>query len=337
MKIVAEYIWLDAKMMLRSKSRTLTDFLGPEPNAFPTWDFDGSSTGQATGNKSEIILVPRAVFPDPLRKWKNCATYLVLCDTYSGVESTPALGNHRSAAIEIFSKCTDQKPWYGLEQEYVLYKNGRPLGWPSDHDPAPQGDYYCGVGTNTGRQIADAHYYACLEANLSVSGINAEVMLGQWEFQIGPCEGIQAGDQMWIARYLLGRVCEQYGIEYSLDPKCVAGDWNGSGCHINFSTVEMRESAVGLCKIWDAVEKLKQKHAEHLQVYGTNDARLTGAHETSSKEVFTAGVADRSASVRVPTKTSRDGRGYLEDRRPASDIDPYLATAKIAETVCLDD
>ena len=220
----------------------------------------------------------------------------------------------------------------GIEQEYTLYKNGRPLGWPTDSEPEPQGDYYC--GRNIGEKISREHLNVCIEAGISICGTNAEVMLGQWEYQIGAGGSIHMSDDLWVARWLLERICEKEGVEVSLHPKPMEGDWNGAGCHTNFSTKEMREEN-GDVKIGEAIEKLEPKHQEHIEAYGQdNDQRLTGLHETCDINTFRWGVSDRGASIRVPWQVHRDGKGYLEDRRPSSNCDPYLVAQKLVETIC---
>merc|ERR1711904_311341 len=230
-------------------------------------------------------------------------------------------------------------PWYGIEQEYTLVKTDghTPLGFPDVGYPAPQGPYYCGAGFDSaiGRPIADNHYKACLYAGVTIAGINAEVMPGQWEYQIGPCEGIQSGDDLWMSRYLMIRVCEKHGVNVSFDPKPIPGDWNGAGCHTNYSTKEMREAG-GYAKIIAAIEKLGKKHEEHIAAYGEgNERRLTGAHETAAIDKFSYGVANRGASIRIPRDTEKAQYGYFEDRRPASNCDPYIVTSKIFDTTCL--
>lgn len=348
MRILAEYIWIDSNNDLRSKTKTINIPSGKKKknqevlSLLPEWNFDGSSTGQASTEKSDIILKPRAVFKDPFRldehKLDNyflCDNILVLCDCYDS-EDKPIKSNHRYEAATIFDNqnVINEKPWYGLEQEYVLInrKNNKILGWPETGWPEKQGKYYCSVGSDRafGRPIVDEHYNKCIIAGLSISGINAEVLPGQWEFQIGPVEGIGAADQLWIARYILIRVCEKYDVIASFDPKPIKeSEWNGSGCHCNFSTLQIRNDS-GLELILQAIEKLKQKHLEHLNVYGDNSLRLTGKCETSSYDNFTYGISDRSASVRIPKNGT-----YFEDRRPASSCDPYLVTSIIAKTILL--
>ncbi len=186
-----------------------------------------------------------------------------------------------------------------------------------------------------GRMVVEAHYRACLYAGLKISGINAEVLPGQWEYQIGPCVGISSGDHCWMARFIMFRVCEDFGVTCSFDPKPIPGDWNGSGCHTNYSTEAMRVDG-GYAAILKAIEKLGKKHREHIEVYGEgNVRRLTGAHETANINTFAYGVANRGASIRIPRDAERLKKGYFEDRRPAANCDPYVVTAKIFDTTCL--
>ncbi len=262
-----------------------------------------------------------------------------MCDTYS--PSGDALpSNSRAKAKQIFDQCLEQKPWFGIEQEFVLTspkEHNKMYGWPSQGFPAPQGPYYCSVGAGNaiGRDIIEAHYRCCLHAGIQISGCNAEVMCSQWEYQVGPVEGIAVGDQLYISRWILYRLGEIFNIGISFDPKPVSGDWNGSGGHVNFSTEAMRKEG-GLKVIEEAMEKLSKTHKEHIAVYGSgNEKRLTGKHETSSMEKFSWGVANRGASVRLPRDTNRDGKGYFEDRRPASNLDPYIVSSMLVKTCCL--
>ena len=234
-------------------------------------------------------------------------------------------------------------PWFGIEQEYTLFEPDgvTPYGWPKGGEPGPQGPYYCSAGTETafGRPVVEAHYKCCLYAGLEISGVNGEVMPGQWEYQIGPCVGIASGDQHLVSKYLLNRVCEQFGIIVSYDPKPIPGDWNGAGCHTNVSTEEMRNPG-GYAKIKVAMDRLGApgKPDEHIAAYGEgNERRLTGAHETASYKEFTWGVANRGCSIRIPRMTEKEGCGYFEDRRPSSNMDPYIVTGKIMETCVLPD
>jgi glutamine synthetase len=219
---------------------------------------------------------------------------------------------------------------FGLEQEYFLYREGRPLGWPKDGEPQPQGPYYCSNGgTAHGRKYVMEHYTKCLQMGLKISGINAEVAPGQWEFQIGPCIGVEAGDHMTAARWVFLRICEEHHIDIEYEPKPIKGDWNGSGCHTNFSTKEMREDG-GMAKIQEAIDRLSQCLPAVIPYYGEkNNERLSGHHETSRYDQFTYGVGTRHTSIRIPNQVKQLNKGYFEDRRPASDIDPYLVTARL--------
>lgn len=324
MKYLVEYVWIGGNMELRSKSRVLENL-----ENIPDWNYDGSSTGQAEGRDSEIILKPRAVFKCPFRKGEN---RIVLCDTYLP-NGDPHITNKRNWAQKIFEKYGGEIPWYGLEQEYFMLdvKTGWLYGVEILNLPK-QGKYYCGTNV-VGRQIAEEHLEACLYAGIGVSGINAEVAPSQWEFQVGPVVGIDAGDQLWMARYLLERIGEKYGVTINYSPKPFKGDINGTGCHCNFSTKKMRDDG-GLTVIEEAIEKLSVKHLEHMELYGVgNRERMTGKHETASYDVFSCGRANRGCSIRIPNDTIKNCKGYFEDRRPAGNCDPYLVTAKILETI----
>ena len=339
--IQAEYIWIDGTKptpLLRSKTKMLEagildKVLGAIAGVaeLPKWAFDGSSTNQATGDDSDCQLWPVFAVRDPLRGGDNL---LVLCEVYKH-DSTPHASNTRRATAEAAEKYKDLDAWYGFEQEYTMMKDGYPLGFPEGGYPGPQGPYYCGVGAQYvyGREIVEEHMTACIKAGLKMSGINAEVMPGQWEFQIGPAGVVESGDHMYLARYLLGRIAETYGVDISYDAKPAQGDWNGAGCHTNFSTRAMREDG-GLKLIHEYCERLGQPErvALHLEHYGDGlKDRLTGAHETASWNEFNWGVSDRGASIRIPMTTDLEGKGYLEDRRPCANIDPYTVSRLLVE------
>jgi glutamine synthetase len=335
-RITAEYIWIGGTGLdLRSKTRTL-EKKPTGVSELPDWNFDGSSTGQAPGDDSEVILRPAAFFPDPFLGGDNI---LVLCSCFKP-DGTEVANNTRVACEKQMEAVKDQEPWFGIEQEYTLFEADgvTPFGWPKGGFPGPQGPYYCGAGAENafGRYVKDAHYKACLFANITISGTNGEVMPGQWEYQIGPCTGIDSGDHTVVARYIMDRVCEQFGVICSIDPKPISGDWNGAGCHTNYSTMAMREAG-GMKDIIIAVEKLGKKHAEHMAAYGEgNERRMTGLHETASYDNFSYGVANRGASIRIPRQAEKDNCGYFEDRRPSSNMDPYIVTGMIVQTTLLD-
>ncbi|CAK5275615.1 unnamed protein product [Mycena citricolor] len=317
-KVQAEYVWIDGDGGLRSKTTTVSKKV-TDITELRIWDFDGSSTNQAPGNNSDVLLRPVAIFPDPFRGGDNI---LVLAETWNN-DGTPNKTNFRSHAKKVMDEAKDFVPWFGIEQEYTLFDtDGRPYAWPKGGFPGPQGPYYCGAGTGkvVARDLIEAHYRACLYSGINISGVNAEVMPSQWEYQVGPCEGISMGDHLWMSRYLLLRIAEQWGVVVSFHPKPLAGDWNGAGCHTNYSTKAMREEG-GMKAIEAAIEKMSKKHNEHIAVYGEdNELRLTGRHETGHIGDFSSGVANRGASIRIPRACAAQGFGYLEDRRPASNI-----------------
>ena len=325
-----EYIWLDGykpTQSLRSKTQIRKNFGGTLEEC-PIWSFDGSSTEQATGGSSDCLLKPVAIFPDPAR----INAYLVMTEVLNA-DGSPHETNARATIVE-----DDEEYWFGFEQEYFLWdpETDLPPGFPAGGYPGPQGPYYCSVGANNafGREVIEEHLDLCLEAGLNVEGINAEVAAGQWEFQIFAKGAKRAGDEIWVARYLLERVGEAYGYAINWHPKPLgATDWNGSGMHANFSNAVMRDTGgedvmKGIC------EQFGKNIERHISVYGAdNDQRLTGLHETQSIDKFSYGVSDRGASIRIPVGTIDDGwKGRLEDRRPASNADPYKVAAAIIKT-----
>ncbi len=332
MVYLAEYLWIDgtkptAKM--RSKTKVLAD--GAE---LPIWGFDGSSTEQAPGDKSDCVLQPAFSCPDPIRGGDNV---LVMCEVMHN-DMSPHTTNTRAAARVAAEKYASHEPLFGIEQEYTFFQAGRPYGFPETGFPAPQGPYYCGVGAEYifGRQIVEEHMEACLEAGISLSGINAEVMPGQWEFQVGPLGTLECADQLWVARWLLYRIAEDHNVMASLSAKPVEGDWNGAGAHTNFSTKAMREDG-GYEVIVKACEALGQPDKVELHVanYGFDiESRLTGKHETAPYNKYSYGVSDRGASVRIPWQVPIDGKGYMEDRRPNANMDPYVVCRLMVETIC---
>jgi len=325
-----EYIWLDGykpSQYLRSKTRIERDFSGKIEDC-PMWSFDGSSTKQAEGSDSDCLLKPVAIFTDPDR----IDGYLVMTEVLNA-DGTPHESNARATIDD-----DDDDFWFGFEQEYFLWDpiKNLPLGFPEKGFPAPQGQYYCSVGAEVafGREIVEEHLNQCLDANLNVEGINAEVATGQWEYQIFAKGAKNAGDQVWIARFLCERNAEKYGVRINLHPKPIKGDWNGSGMHANFSNEIMRSKGGEdifnkICEAFDG-ENIKK----HMDVYGAyNEERLTGLHETQAIDKFSYGVSDRGASIRIPIGTVEDGWvGRLEDRRPASNGDPYKIASVIVST-----
>ncbi|MCE2854180.1 MAG: glutamine synthetase beta-grasp domain-containing protein [Ilumatobacteraceae bacterium] len=335
MPIQAEYIWIDGTKptpLLRSKTKVLPDYAGAISDMpIDEWGFDGSSTEQATGESSDCILKPVFHCPDPIRGGKNV---IVMCEVLLAATGEPHPTNTRAACEAAAKKYADAEMIYGIEQEYTMLRlDGTPLGFPEGGYPAPQGPYYCGVGAGrvVGREIVERHTQACIDAGLRISGTNAEVMPGQWEFQIGPLSATAVSDHLTVGRWLLHRIAEDYDVVISFDAKPEKGDWNGAGAHTNFSTRAMRDNYEAVIA---ACEKLGTRVLEHVENYGHDiQSRLTGKHETAPWNKYSYGVSNRGASVRIPWQVARDKRGYAEDRRPNANCDPYLVTRLILETV----
>ena len=327
-----DYIWLDGYQPtanIRTKSQMIEaeSFVGNHEGV-PVWGFDGSSTRQAEGHDSDCILQPARVYKSPLRE----NNYFVLCEVLNKDGS-----RHESNNRALIDDEAGAEFWFGFEQEYVLMSsNGRPLGFPEGGYPEPQGPYYCAVGAHNveGRELVDEHFEACVAADIGVTGINAEVMLGQWEFQCFGKGAKRAADDLIMARFMLSLLSERYGFVANMDPKPIRGDWNGSGLHTNFSFDYLRDTG-GKDYIEALCHGFEPFHKDHIAVYGAgNEMRLTGAHETASIDRFSFGASNRGASIRIPIHTTtHDWKGYLEDRRPASDADPYQVIHRIMETV----
>ncbi len=329
--IKAEYIWVDGSQPTR-KLRSKTRVLPTGTTEYPNWSFDGSSTNQAAGDSSDCELRPVFSCADPTRPGDS---RLVLCEVYNS-DGTPHETNSRAQLREVAERYASEETWVGIEQEYTMFEGSRPLGWPEHGYPAPQGPFYCGVGADEvfGREIAEEHLTACIQAGLLIYGINAEVMPGQWEFQIGTGGPLEVSDHLIVARYLLYRIGEEYGVSMTLHPKPMQGDWNGAGAHTNFSTKAMREPG-GMDVIRAAMPKLEARHMEHIEEYGFGiEQRLTGLHETCDYRTFKYGDSDRGASIRIPLQVKADGYGYFEDRRPCANIDPYTVCRLMMESVC---
>ncbi len=330
-KIKLEYIWLDgykptANLRSKTKVEEHENFQGTL-DEIGMWSFDGSSTQQAEGGSSDCLLKPVAIYPDPARR----NGYLVMTEVLNA-DGSAHESNGRATIDD-----DDNDFWFGFEQEYFLWdpETNLPLGFPRDQ--TPQGQFYCSVGGKNafGREIVEKHADQCIDAGLNFEGINAEVAAGQWEFQLFAKGAKLAGDEIWIARYLLERITEDYGLAINWHPKPLgATDWNGSGMHANFSNTTLRtcgskETYETICEAFRPVVK------EHIEVYGAdNDQRLTGEHETQSINEFSFGISDRGASIRIPIITVEKGwKGWLEDRRPASNGDPYKIAGRIIKTV----
>jgi len=328
--IKAEYIWLDGTRptaQIRSKTKIIKPLHSIKARP-PIWGFDGSSTNQAPGDASDCVLSPAYVCADPIRGGDDL---LVLCEVMN-TDGTPHESNTRHACAETHEAHREQQMLFGLEQEYTFFKDDRPLGFTTNQKE--QGDFYCGVGADNifGRAIAEEHMGACLLAGIDISGINAEVMPGQWEFQVGAVGSPRVADQLVIARWLLMRIAEKHGVTVSFAGKPAAGDWNGAGCHANVSSLDMRRSYAACV---DACVALGERASHHIENYGHGiEERLTGKHETCSYTEFRYGVSDRGASVRIPWQVEREQKGYIEDRRPNANCDPYVVTRLLTEAIC---
>jgi len=338
--LIAEYIWLDLDGNLRSKIRVIQKhnfYSFTKVEDFPIWNFDGSSTGQASSaHVSDVLIKPVRIYNNPLIH-SSLESLLVLCECLNP-DLTPHETNSRDNCEKTSKLFASYECLFGIEQEYtILHRDGKPYKWLNGLEPGlgGQGPYYCAVGGDRafGRDISDEHLLACLKAGIHICGTNAEVMPSQWEFQIGTCDMLTVSDDLLVARFLLHKITEKYDCCVSFHPKLFS-EWNGSGGHTNFSTNQMRKYN-GLKSIIDACEKLAKKHVEHINVYGIdNDERLTGKHETSSIKTFSWGKQNRNCSVRIPLQVCIDNCGYLEDRRPAANMDPYLVTEIMVRTIC---
>jgi glutamine synthetase len=367
-KTILEYIWLDGYGNFRHKTRIMFKNieLVPSPCDIDEWNYDGSSTGETSSKtNTEIILKPVFVCRNPFKtSLTKINSYYVLCETYS-TDKKPMKTNTRYKACKIFEMDMEliekEQPWYGIEQEYFIcdpnnmnlplgFKNYKLLENKYDYIDLskliPDGSadsFYCKMGNKFGKKIANKHLEACIMADLDISGINAEVSPGQWEYQIGPCLGINAADQLVMSRFILEQIADEYGyfIDYSpkLIPDINGRKFNGSGCHVNFSTFNMRNGCSegnGVYYIHKAINKLQLNHEKHIQVYGKdNHLRLTGECETSSCNFFTFGIGTRDTSVRIGNSVINDGYGYFEDRRPSANMDPYLVTSILYDTICV--
>ena len=332
--MLLEYIWIDGKGNLRNKTKVLNieinklEYISIE--TFPDWDYDGSSTEQASGDNSEVILRPVAFYKDPFRK--NGNNYLVLCDTWLP-NGEPHPSNYIVKAVNIFNNDKELEPMFGIEQEFFLSVNDLPIGMKTK--TKSQADYYCGIGADNifGRQCIEEAFSNCEYSGIHLTGLNAEVAPSQWEFQV--CHyGIDACDEIYITRYIINRTAEAYGYNLDIRAKPIKGDWNGSGCHTNFSTKPMREEN-GITYINQAIDNLSKNHSLHIKWYGEhNDERLTGKHETAGYTEFTSGVANRGASIRIPRAVEKNKKGYFEDRRPSSAMNPYIVTSLLFATSC---
>ncbi len=335
MKLKLEYVWLDGykpEQNLRSKIKIVeyeevkNAFLDGN---FPMWNFDGSSTNQADGSKSDCILKPVRHYTPQNFPLENNTVY-ILCEVFNSDE-TPHESNKRS----LLSK-NNEDFWFGFEQEYFIYdKKTKCILGHDQNNLEPQGKYYCGVGEFVvGRDFVDEHLNMCLNYGINITGVNAEVALGQWEYQVFSKGSFKSGDDLWMSRYFLNKISEKFNYNIDLHPKPLQkGSWNGSGLHANFSNDKMRNE--GGEEYFNSIfSSLESTHFAHITDYGSdNELRLTGKHETQNINKFTWGISDRGASIRIPIKTAKEWKGYLEDRRPGSNADPYKIIYQIVKSI----
>jgi glutamine synthetase len=324
--LILEYVWLDGKMNLRSKYKTIK--INDNDLNIDQWKYDGKLTYQIENDDPEVILNPVAFYNNPF--FEKGQSLLVLCDTFyeKNTKFIPTSTNRRILAREIFQKQKELEPYFELKQEYFMmcneytYESSTPLFFKNPKQPREQGDYYCGVGNQNiiMRSLAEKHYLFCITAGLNISGMNAEIAPNQWRFKIGPCVGINSGDELIIARYILTKLSEQFGVDISFKSKPLQNPWNNSGLHVNFSTSETRDND-GITKLNKYIQYLKNKHSEHILVYGDNCEKLN--------------IRSDIINVTIPNKVNREKKGYLKDNRALSNADPYIIIAKIFDTCCI--
>jgi len=341
-----EYVWLDGSdsknmrskvkytQMDKRKINSIEDML----NMIPQWSFDGSSTKQSKSDNSDCLLKPVKLFPNFIERSKT-PSFFVLCEVLDS-EGNPHESNTRARLKKNAEEDDDAGFQFAVEQEYLILDNftKKPIGWSTyDEDtPSSQGDYYCGIGSDKiqGRELAEFHANICNMSGIRIEGTNAEVVLSQWEYQTSPKSALHAADDLWMSRFILQRLAEKGNTFISFDPKPVTGDWNGSGAHINFSTRHMRENS-DMSYMREMCSGMEKYHEDAISLYGNgNEKRLTGKHETLLVDKFSWGEMNRDASIRIPIYTvNNSGKGYLEDRRPAANVDPYEAFSHIVSCI----
>lgn len=343
--VYIDYIWVDGfktpsirgktRVLVSSSERTVEEALAE------VWNFDGSSTGQGTTNDSERLLVPsRAYHVEENR-------YVVLCEVcYPDDDSTPHETNYRANLIRSIEDSFDTEQrdgsgpeiWLGFEQEFFLTKDNKNIFWPESNDGEPINDprYYCAVGGDSVkyRSIMVEHASVCNNAGINIVGYNSEVSPGQWEYQCFSKDAVKGCDDLWVSRYILSTIAEKHGLGIDWSPKPHSG-WNGSGCHTNFSTRAMREGSGGEGLFDAIIFEMRRNHKDTMLSYGTdNRMRLVGSYETAEYDSFSAGIGSRGASVRIPNSVARNNwNGYMEDRRPASNCDPYRVVNELIKFI----
>jgi glutamine synthetase len=336
MDTIVEYIWLDSDYNFRSKTRILSRKLVVDICQIPEWNYDGSSTNQASTEKSEIVLKPVFLCNDPFRYNNHKIVY---CGTYD-LSGVPLSNNHFDRADDVFHfiNTCHYRPWFGMEQEFVILDES--TGLPINYDENDDSKHYCSIDNYSKRErdIMEDFMKRAMHSELNICGINAEVSPGQWEFQIGPCEGITIGHHVMMARYILSRVAHRFSCRIDYSPKPLGENKNGSGCHVNYSTTFTRlgdEKRSGLDFIYKYIESLSKVHSEMIKCYGDeNEKRLSGNCETAHYNEFTHSVGGRNTSIRIANNVFIKKCGYFEDRRPAANCDPYLVSSLMFYHTC---
>lgn len=319
-KVQATYIWIDATgENIRLKDRILNEI--PKLIAdIPKWSYAENPPYQ-TGSSIEMMLYPRALYRNPFKPGKH--DVIVMCDTYQP-DGSPFHTNHRHAMQTSVDKTIEQEPIFGIEQKYTLLdEQGQPFIRPKNE--LMEGTNYCGVGFNGiyARDLVESHALACLYAGIDFSGTNADEFPLQWRYKIGPSVGIQAADDLWVSRYILVRIAEEFGICVTL--KSIEGDRNQTRAHINYSTAAMRADG-GIKVIREAIKLLEHEHNEHLKVFDAHESKI---------DTFSWDVADRNVSVRVPESVAESEKELLKDRGPPSNMDPYVVCNALLTTSLL--
>lgn len=342
MKTCVEYFWVTAKNDAVSKTKIVDFPTKPTvPSDFPAFYADASSVFGVPfadlglydpATNADCKLHPVRMAPFPFRSGYPGGSYLVLCEVLNHQDDTPHPTNTRAALRAVMKEVAAQEPWIGIEQEYRL--------WAVEKGDA--GDTLNELTTGQGQRFVDEHMLACVQAGIPFVGSNREALTDCWEFQVGGpgVDPLMAADQLWMARWLLYRVAETSGLAVDLDPAPAVGFWNGLSTHTNFSTKAMRTPKGGYAHIIAACEALKGAVDKHLAVYGEPEfSRRVAEHRPVSVPCrfteFSYGVADRLASVRIPGHVAVRGHGYIEDRRPCVDADPYEVAKALLETICL--
>jgi glutamine synthetase len=330
-----EYVWLDAKGTPRSKTKMVRGQPSEHLSVsdVPMWSFDGSSTGQAEGCDSDVFLKPVRVYENPF--YVDIYGWFVLCECVNR-DGSPHVSNTRALCMSAEERFTEHEPWFGIEQEYMVFeRDGRvPYGWMTDQNPGlgHTTDYYCGVGGDRafGRYISEGHAITCVQAGINLCGTNFEVTASQLEYQVGPSPPTKLADDLIMSRYILLRSTEDYDCSVSFEPKPytqrVGGgeEWNGSGGHCNFSDNKTR-GPDGLTEIRAHCTRMSANYPALLAACGDdNHLRLTGSNEAPDPTIFTMGEGNRGASVRIPHQVLAAGNGYLEFRAPGANVDPYV-------------